>query len=451
MTELWYRFNVFAEKQFFENKDLVDGMIIPAHVIAYYEMSFPEFIKSTNLPFIIDPVSYVWDIGGRFITNENGELKKSYSKLVEKLDCKIGNLLGKYKLGNVAFQETDFHEFIECVLNFQLLNFCSKKPQRLNSIQRLKERIRLIEGQESVIEPKTAEPYALIPPYFYFSRVGEEGYDRTLHAAKYAKSSKFANRRIFPCLCMNRSVLEQPQMLNKILDDFKDFTGIVFWIDSFDENSATLLELENLTKFVNALHLQGKEVINLYGGYFSLLLHYAGMSKMSCGICYSSQRNVFSEIGGGGLPVRYYEPYLKQKIMPDVMLKLYSERPELFSCDCPICQNYSSICQSPKTAVSEKAIALKKFFVNEESCKNGDDKKEKCIIDWESSRLHFLNHRKKEQEIINNSTLPVILDKLKKDKQKLTRYRFDPFVYGFQFETIDYLSNWPQAIESSTG
>src|SRR5208283_3134909 len=143
MTELWYRFNVFAERQFFGESKLIDGVIVPAHVLAYYEVSMSDFLKNTNLPFLVDPVSYVWNISVKLLKNENSELKKSYGKLVEKLDCKIGNLLGKYEIERVSFQKSDFDEFVERTLSFQLLDFGAKKPERLNSLEKLKERIRI--------------------------------------------------------------------------------------------------------------------------------------------------------------------------------------------------------------------------------------------------------------------------------------------------------------------
>jgi hypothetical protein len=437
MTELWYRFNVFAERRFFEDSRLIDGLVVPAHVIAYYEISFPQFLKEAGLPFIIDPISYVWDITHRFL-EKDGELKKSYGKLVEKLGCKIGDLLGKHRLSRVSFSNADFEDFINSIMNFQLLNFGSKKPQRQQSLQRLKERIRLVEGEPATVEETKVQPYALIPPYFYFTNVGDEAYERTLYAAQFAKDSQFGNEhKIFPCLCMNRSILQDAAQMAKILTDFQAYQGIVFWISGFEENSASLAELESLARFIHNLSSQGSEVMNLYGGYFSLALHHAGLSKMSCGICYSSAKNVFSEATGGGLPIRYYEPTLKLKIMSDIMFKLYSDKPELFICDCPICSEHANQCRNKE---NEREQLLQRFFIDNKITN------EKCTVDWESSRLHFLHCRKTEQQNLVRSSISETINGLSSKYNQLHSEGFDPHQYGLGSESLTRFRDWAHAL-----
>lgn len=441
MTELWYRFNVFAEKEFFEKNNLVDGLIVPAHVIAYYEVSFPQFLKEVHLPFLIDPVSYVWDINHRFVMNENSELKKSYSKLVEKLNCAMGNLLGKSQLSLTPFNKSDFEDFINAILKFQLLDFSSNKPQRAQSIQRLRERIRLLEGETAVEETTNIKPYALIPPYFYFTDVNSRAYESTLYAAKYAQNSDFGKQhKIFPCLCMNRAIFRDEAQIAKILQDFVGFQGIVFWINDFDETKASLEDLEALTKFVQSFHMQGSEVVNLYGGYFSLSLYHAGLSKLSCGICYSSSRSVFSEVGGGGLPIRYYEPSLKLKLMRETMFRLYIDKPELFNCDCPICSDFGKICTNP--VGKQRGQILEQFFLDDKiSGKN-------CVVNWQTSRIHFLNCRKIEQKNITESKVSDTITQLSNKYTLLMSKGFDPNQYGFTFESINYLDKWSTALKA---
>ena len=441
MTDLWYRFNVFAERQFFENNNLVDGLIVPAHVIAYYEVSFPQFLKDCSLPFLVDPVSYVWNIGSRYTSNENGTLKKSYEKLVEKLDCKVGNLLGRQTISDAGITKADFEEFVSKVLSFQLSFSGSKKAPRLQSLERLKERIRLVEGLPTQTEEKQNPPYALIPPYFFFDDVTDDAYDKTLYAAQFAQSSNYAkDYKIFPCLCMNRSLLRNESQLQKILVDFKGFKGILLWISGFEEASAPQQELNALTIFVNQLNLQGSEVVNLYGGYFSLLLKYAGLSKVSAGICYSSSRKVLSEPTGGGLPVRYYEPTLKIKIMRENMYRLYSDQPKLFNCECPICSEFSKECREVKEVNnSEKAALLNRFFIQKKSSNTS------CAVDLESSRLHFLQCRKTEKEKIENASISAIIRTIEELYEFLQKNDVDPFRYGF--DSYDHLRSWANALK----
>jgi hypothetical protein len=244
MTELWYRFNVFAERQFFDYPNLIDGIVVPAHVLAYYEVSFSQFLKDNGLPYLMDPITYVWGISPHFALNGNGELKKSYAKYVEKLDCKIGNILGKETLYKEDYTNNEFNEFIEKILRFELMDFGSKKPQRLQSIQRLKERIRLIEGTTTPLETSKIKPYALIPPYFYFKMVGDRAYQKTLYAANYALSHFGSENKVFACVCFEKAILHDRMQIKRILQDFEKFDGVIYWINDLEESTASLQELK---------------------------------------------------------------------------------------------------------------------------------------------------------------------------------------------------------------
>ena len=136
MTELWYRFNLFAEKKFF-TKNLVDCLIVPAHLVAYYEIAMPEFLREIDMPFLIDPVTYVWGIDKRFISKE-GRLKKSYTKFIERLDCSIASMLGTQPIQRTQKNSLEFQKFTEKILRFQLLEEDLKKPPRRRSIERIK-------------------------------------------------------------------------------------------------------------------------------------------------------------------------------------------------------------------------------------------------------------------------------------------------------------------------
>lgn len=436
MTELWYRFNVFAERQFFEKTALIDGIIVPAHVIAYYELSFPEFLRQCELPFIVDPVTYVWNIDPQCISNGNGDIKKSYERLAEKYSSSVGRLLGKHLLRDVTISPDDFEAFVTGVLRFQLLQSDKDSPSRVKSISLLKKRISLIQGTPSPTEEKKRVPYALIPPYFFFRKVTDSAYEKTVRAFQIAQANPvFANFKIFPCLCMDRSVLNDAVQIEQILTDFQDCSGILLWINGFEETSASLPDLISLTTFIKTLSKGGKEIINLYGGYFSLLLKYAGLSKVSSGICYSSSRKVFSEASGGGLPVRYYEPNLKVKIMRENMFRLYNDKSFLFNCQCPICKEFIQKCKD-QTGKREQLLSC--FFLGDE--RGG------TVIDWASSRLHFLHCRKAEQAKLQKEQVQDTIANIESSYNAMITADVDPIRYNFS--SIDHLRNWVGALNS---
>jgi hypothetical protein len=425
MIELWYRLNLFAEKQFFR-KEVADGLIVPAHLLAYYEIAMPELLRDCKLPFFIDPMSYVWGLNAP--RSDGGDLKKSFKKLAKKLDCELANTLGQQLIQTSKENSQEFAEFISKTIQCQLLNVSTEEDPRRQSIERIKR----FEEALGDREPSCA-PYALIPPYFYFDNVVGNPYSKTLFAAQFARDSSLSKQyRIYPCLCMDATVLRDQDQLRKVIADFKRYNGINLWINDFDETKANERELVDFAKFVKEMNSQGAEVINLYGGYFSLMLSYVGMSKLSCGICYSRSKDVLSQASGGGLPLRYYEPHVRTKLTNELMIRLYSDIPELFSCECPVCSEYGRKFKQARNKEDKEKLLLEFFGTPEGG-----------FIDWEKSRLHFLYCQKNEQEQLRKKTVKQTLSDLRDTYAFLKRKNFDTFKYG----SYEHLNAWADCLE----
>lgn len=285
-------------------------------------------------------------------------------------------------------------------------------------------------------------PYALVPPYFYFTNILGNPYNKTVCAARLAKDSKYGkSQRIYPCICMDKALLTEGEQLKQIIDDFKDYAGIILWISNFDETKASLDELKNLVSFVRSFSERQTEVINFYGGYFSLMLSYVGLSKLSCGICYSNFRDVTSQASGGGLPIRYYEPNLKIKLLGDDMFKLYSDIREFLTCNCPTCSSYIEKIKQAGNG-DDKEQLLKEFFGiyrRNQVVKSG-------IINWETSRLHFLHCRKMEQSNLMEKSMAETVSNLEATYKLLLEKHLDPSNY--RFISFEYLKLWADSLKT---
>jgi len=442
MTEIWYRLNLFAEKRFFEKENLIDGIVVPAHLVAYYEIAMPVFLQELELPFLIDPVTYVWGIDRHFVMKE-GRLKKSYAKLVSRLSCSGANLLGNQRIQAIKKDSVLFQDFIDCVLKFQLLGDDVKKAPRKDSIDRIRRFKREAEAEEAA----HIEPYALIPPYFYFSNASNASnpYQKTAYAAEFAKNSDYGEKhKVYPCLCMDRTILTDQSQRNKIIEDFGDYPGVLLWIDNFDETTASLHELEGLANLVISFREAGTEPINLYGGYFSLALSHIGVSKLSCGICYSRYRNVRAPTGGGGLPIRYYEPHLKIKLLGDDIFRLYTKAPVLFNCNCPICSSYTEDFRNTQSRTGREESLNKFFGILDDTAqivKGG-------VINWENSRYHFLYARKVEQEYTNRNELENVVSDLRDKHEILSRRIGNLGRLGLRVNSFEYLKLWADVLQN---
>lgn len=341
-------------------------------------------------------------------------------------------MLGNQPIQSLEEGSSEFDELIDGFLNLQLLRESTPEQPRRQSIERIKQEIGKIPEKEQVC----IRPYALIPFYLLFNNVEGNPYHKTIYAARFAKDKYGKQYDIYPCLCMDRSILADEEQLEKVADDFKEYKGIILWINNFDETEASLEELTSVARFIRDISRQKTEIVNFYGGYFSLMLSYMGLSKLSCGICYSRSRDALSQASGGGLPLRYYEPHLKIKLPTESMFRLYSDMPKLFTCDCPICSDYArKVAQTAN--MEDRGRLLQEFFI-------GDPQKERVgFIDWTKSRLHFLYSQKIEQSELEQRSRTEAIANVEATYNDL-KNRLDPIRYGIK--PFEHLKLWADSL-----
>lgn len=437
MSEIWYRLNTIGEKNLFLTSSLMDGIVVPAHLLAFYDPSLSNIIKDTSLPFLIDPMTYVWERNPRNIRKPNGELKKSYLKYIEKLDCVIGN-----NLRNVPplqqYSVEDFTEYVSKILTFQYTMGSFVESPRSRSIDRIRARRR----KQSL----RIKPVALIPPYFYFNNTNSLGYRLTLDSTRLANENEISEENnIIPLLCFSQEVIQSERYRNQLVEDFSDSYGVIIWIDSFDDRSSSVGLLRNFRFLVQEFHENRALVINLYGSYFSELLHYFGLDKFSSGIALSHQKRVDAVASGGGLPLRYYDPTLKMEILNDDAFQFYSKHPEYFICECPFCRDTYENLQQTSTREEREAL-FDPFFI--EIRRISREGKSEVVrpahMNWAKTRLHFMHVRRKEIEEIQETSISQISQSLSDDYHQIRRtINFNEYN---RINSADHLLRWVDAI-----
>jgi hypothetical protein len=121
-------------------------------------------------------------------------------------------------------------------------------------------------------------------------------------------------------------------------------------VDDLNEHQASSLELKGLLDLARTLRKDGRrEVINLHGGYFSVLAAgVLGKSAMS-GVTHGPEFGEFRSVVpvGGGIPIaRYYVPAIHARIRYRAALRLFKKKEWLESseaffknvCDCSECK-----------------------------------------------------------------------------------------------------------------
>ena len=162
-------------------------------------------------------------------------------------------------------------------------------------------------------------PYALVAPYFYMT---ESTYRQWLpvciRAIGFARAET-EGARLFASVVLSQGIILNASVRQEIADAFRgaEVSGFMLWIDEFDEQEAGLTKLQGLLALTRALRDGDREVINLHGGYFSILAAGTLGRRAMTGVCHGPEFGECRSVVpvGGGIPIaRYYLPQLHSRV-----------------------------------------------------------------------------------------------------------------------------------------
>jgi len=199
-------------------------------------------------------------------------------------------------------------------------------------------------------------PYAVVAPYFFLTETtyADDWLPICIDAAKQtrAKVGDGGGPKVFTAVVVSLGILLDDSAQEAISDGFSSaaLDGYLLWVDDLDEKSASKGELAGLLKLARRLRADGKrEVINLHGGYFSILAAgVLGKSALS-GVTHAPEFGEFRSVVpvGGGIPIaRYYIPRLHTRVRYRDALRMFTAKDWLDSaasfhegvCDCEKCK-----------------------------------------------------------------------------------------------------------------
>jgi hypothetical protein len=159
-------------------------------------------------------------------------------------------------------------------------------------------------------------------------------------------------RRFFASVVISQGLILNSAARREIVAKLQEaeVSGFVVWIDELDEQEAGLTKLQALLELTRALQTGGKEVINLHGGYFSVLAAGKLGKRAMSGVCHGPEFGECRSVVpvGGGIPMaRYYLPQLHARIRYRDVLRLLRAKRWLSDaatfhtkvCDCAECRN----------------------------------------------------------------------------------------------------------------
>lgn len=315
--EHYLRLGIHSEQGFFEsNKDKYDTVVLNANLVSYFA-SATATLMSTKLKdksYIIDPITHAFGHNPQYIMTE--ESKGEKSKVKSSLEA-LGKIYGAPISTAIAtptkprpVTEKDFSssksiaQFAEKVIAFQDKFLDDSIPEE--------DRKYFTEDPGGILKP-----CFFIAPYFYME---SSTIDRWLNINQdLITESKRAsgNRKVYGEIVIDRGILDKQKDLDRIANAYLKLDtcdGYLLWISDLSEHDSALPTLQGLKNLVEVLAKSHKPIVNLFGGYYSLLLTKFGLSGVCHGPGYGEERDVIPV--GGGLPTsKFYLTPIHQRLL----------------------------------------------------------------------------------------------------------------------------------------
>lgn len=307
-------------------KAKIDGLVIPAHILAY--QSAPTSVFVASMPehnYIIDPMTFILQHEKSDNLNEAGELRRSVCRMCEAYHQ---NLVGILEGLNID-QRLGPHNFppvpqlCNGILSFQrdVIATESTTSKAAKYISRY--------GRQTPTAPRF-----LVAPYFKFVAIGDDWYQFSLQCARESQRI-CANDSLGAVIYCSTQALS-PESINTIAEDYRQFHHLQIWLDDFNEIAISEPNILSARRLINALASNDAEVETLYGGNLMLLMQQEGLRAISHGILYTQHKGFSIVPGGGGAPERYYIPRFRGFRSLSQTDLIFHQHPELI-CTCEVC------------------------------------------------------------------------------------------------------------------
>jgi hypothetical protein len=432
------RYGTVAEKTYLEKAiNTYDYLVINGNSAAYVSRAIAKFVveKFFSKPekgFFIDPITYAFQHNTKLLKTLSSDgsymLKKSIKKLVEEYGPPVNKVEADTDIKPSDFSEARIkNDFCYRVLKFQY--YIINDYINNNDLEKY---LRYATGMNSNFI-KQFYPKLLIAPYFYLnpnSADFEYWLDLNIQFIELSTkkfSSDFGNSPIFGQIVLNKNVLQDNVVMQKIANAYNQCTciGFTVWVDGFDEHEEDLNTLNGFIEFLQLLKKQ--PVYSMYGGFFSVLLTHRSIGLLdgvSHGMEYGEHREVYPV--GGGLPVSkyYYMPLHQRKDFTKAFLLL--EHNNILDRTLSDWGNadkyYAEICKCPRCReiIEDAMINFVKFESDqhyEVKRKNGITRRKKASPKTKENCLyHYLLCKMTEFDIIKRNDIKSIIDMLQREK-----------------------------------
>jgi len=312
------RYGITADQEYLAGEflDAYDGTVINGNMVAHIPAALGQFLTDRTTheggtkPFIIDPLTHAFQHDPSKVKvkrerdgKEEEVTKSSILKMSEAFGEPVQSCVGdKAVLPGDFKDEGRNREFCERVMDFQL-NTLESEAQKQKSWKYLQ-----------YLGVAHMKPDLVIAPYFWMTAgTVDDWLPKNKWFIECAR--EFAGTvPLCAQVVVTRDVLTDEAERDSLAQTYgtSECDGILLWVDQFSEHEVSTTHLRGFGELVKKLTREfEKPVINLYGGYFSILLCHLQDLGILQGVChgleYGEHRSVVPV--GGGLPMaRFYLP-----------------------------------------------------------------------------------------------------------------------------------------------
>ncbi len=423
------RLGTHAEKDYFERaRPWYDEVLLNANLVEATAGATSLFLFQLHKPYFIDPVTYAFALDPLYIQSRDTEGEVRFKRTFKRLAFHYG-ITQKPDQDPPRLSPDYFSDA------GRTRHFC----ERILDYQRDKCDVALQENEEFLLleEPVTLHPVRLVAPYFY------SAHDSTwqeVNGRLIQESSELADGLpLWAVICMDALVLDDEEVVDEVAAFYAQLpcTGIGLWLTDLEESSATATQLRGVRRLVAKLAESGKqEIVSLYGGYFSALLRFDGLTGLSHGVGYGERRDVVPVVGGGLPPAKYYLPPIHERIYLEELLRLASglDAQQFLDeiCGCSICSGLIGV--SLEHLLDEYSRTVRKPF-------RGGYRDYADPIVYKYTRFHFLHNRHLELASLDGRPLDDAVAQLDQAR--------DDFGARLSTNQVQFLTSWAKALSTS--
>lgn len=355
-------------------RQAIDYMTVPGTIATYYPEATAGFVLSSGYEYVIDPRTPLFQ-------GSIDQPRASHFTLAAAYGNEFAELLGdeadrgprSFSLDSLS--SNVLHQMTSAIVDYQRHYGSRATAPKVTAAFAKYEAILAAAGRGPIAEDRRARPPAFVlAPYFCASNIEDEW--------------AVINRRIWEyCLRLDDPVsispvvaIETTQQLGAALRAIPEGLSpfVFFWVPSFVERRVLLPTLMDMRHIVEETPRE-RQLINLYGGFFSICLSKSGLAGFNNGLGYSESRDWPELSATGAAPARYYIPRLHAFATPALAELVMRLEPRL-RCPCAIC-----------TRASDRLVGLS----------------------YAALKQHFAYARRSELDFVEASTRGVISDDLR--------------------------------------